>query len=166
VLTWAELQDDAPELAVAGRSLLYQYGVGLAFLATVSADGGPRVHPICPLLTPSGIYAFIIPSPKQRDLLRDGRYSMHSYPCDDNEDAFYLSGRSRPVHDLHLRAALSEQFVQERIQSNMPAPAEHDVLFEFLSARCLLTTTGPAGTDPSKLVWRAPNTDHPHPRAD
>ncbi|HEY3036359.1 MAG TPA: hypothetical protein VGJ54_17095 [Streptosporangiaceae bacterium] len=36
--------------------------------------------------------AFIVPSPKQRDLHRDGRYAMHSFPLDDNEDAFYLSG--------------------------------------------------------------------------
>ena len=165
MLTWAQLQDDAPRLAASGRSLLYQYGIGLAFLATVSADGSPRVHPICPLLTPSGIYAFIIPSPKQRDLLRDGRYSMHSYPCDDNEDAFYLSGLSRSVLDPHLRAALSGQFVQERVQSGMPAPAEQDLLFEFLIARCLLTITDHAGTDPRKVVWRAPKTDLPRSSA-
>ena len=56
------------------------------------ADGGPRLHPICPLLTETGLYAFIVPSPKQRDLHRDGRYAMHSSPLDDNEDAFSLTG--------------------------------------------------------------------------
>ncbi len=30
-----------PDLAEAGRSLLYQHGVGLAFLATVRAEGRP-----------------------------------------------------------------------------------------------------------------------------
>jgi hypothetical protein len=33
-----------------GRDLLYQFGVGLGFLSTVRRDGGPRVHPICPIL--------------------------------------------------------------------------------------------------------------------
>jgi hypothetical protein len=29
------------------QSLLYQFGVGLAFLSTVRPDGGPRLHPLC-----------------------------------------------------------------------------------------------------------------------
>lgn len=41
-----------------------------------------------------GIFAFIIPSPKQRDLHRDGRYAMHSYPREDDEDAFFVAGRA------------------------------------------------------------------------
>ena len=39
MLTWAEFAHARPELAEAGRRLLYQFGVGLAFLATVRADG-------------------------------------------------------------------------------------------------------------------------------
>lgn len=45
---------------------------------------------MCPLLTDTGLYAFIVPTPKQKDLHRDGRYAMHSFPLDDKEDAFYL----------------------------------------------------------------------------
>jgi hypothetical protein len=41
MLTWAELAHARPELAEAGRRLLYQFGVGLGVLATVRADGGP-----------------------------------------------------------------------------------------------------------------------------
>jgi hypothetical protein len=41
VLSWAEFQRLRPDLAEAGRRLLYQFGVGLGFLATVRADGGP-----------------------------------------------------------------------------------------------------------------------------
>jgi hypothetical protein len=51
MLRWAEFQRVRPDLAEAGRRLLYQFGVGLAFLATVRADGGPRLHPMCPLVT-------------------------------------------------------------------------------------------------------------------
>lgn len=59
-----------PDLADAGRELFYQYGVGLAFLATTRPGGGPRVHPMCPLLTAEELYAFIVPSPKRNDLHR------------------------------------------------------------------------------------------------
>ena len=41
MVTWAEFAAAEPELADAGRSQLYQFGVGLAFLATVRRDGAP-----------------------------------------------------------------------------------------------------------------------------
>ena len=39
---WGRLRLEQADLAVAGRALLYQFGVGLAFLGTVRPDGGPR----------------------------------------------------------------------------------------------------------------------------
>ena len=154
MLTWGELSRVRPDLAAAGRELLYRVGVGLGFLATVRRDGGPRVHPMCPLLAEDGIYAFIIPSPKQSDLLRDGRYSLHCYPPPDNEDAFYVSGRSVLVEDSSLRGRLADQFVSERAQFHVPPPADEDALFEFLIDRCLLTrTTGHGDPRPKHEVW-------------
>lgn len=94
--SWGEMRQAAPEIESLGRELLYQHDVGRAYLATVGADGSPRLHPVCPLLHGSGVYAFIIPSPKRQDLHRDGRYAMHSYPRADNEDAFFLAGRAGP----------------------------------------------------------------------
>ncbi|CAN5360048.1 hypothetical protein BH20ACT24_BH20ACT24_20210 [soil metagenome] len=94
-LGWSEFREVEPELAVACRSLMYQYGVGLAFLATVRGDGGPRVHPMCPLIADDGLFAFLIPSPKRGDLHRDPRYAMHSFAAEQNEDAFYLTGSER-----------------------------------------------------------------------
>ena len=85
--SWAEFETGQPGLAAAGRTLFYQFGVGLAFLATVRRDGGPRVHPMCPIIDGGGLFAFIVPGPKQADLRRDGRYALHSFPCPDNEDA-------------------------------------------------------------------------------
>src|SRR6266699_4686274 len=70
--------------------------------------------PICPLLSDAGLFAFIIPSPKRGDLRRDGAFAMHSFPCPDNEDAFYLTGRARPVTSPDVREVLATQFVQER----------------------------------------------------
>ena len=75
---WGEFESLRPDLAQAGRELLCQFGVGLAFLATVRPDGAPRLHPICVVPTDHALYGLIIPSLKLRDLERDGRYSMHS----------------------------------------------------------------------------------------
>src|SRR5947209_723539 len=111
MVSWGEFAEREPDLAEAAQALLYQVGVGLAFLATTRADGAPRVHPICPLILDGGVYAFIVPSPKRADLVRDGRYALHSFPCPDNEDAVHLTGRVHPVVDPAIRAALSEQFV-------------------------------------------------------
>ncbi len=76
--TWGSFAAVAPALAAMGRHFLYQYGVGLGFLATVRRDGGPRVHPICPILTDGALLALIVPGPKLDDLRRDGRYALHA----------------------------------------------------------------------------------------
>jgi hypothetical protein len=153
--TWTEFAAVRPDLAEPGRALLYRVGVGLAYLATTRPDGGPRVHPMCPVITARGAFAFIVPSPKQRDLRRDGRYALHSFPCEDNEDAFYCSGRVRPVADDGLRTELGEMFVAERAQLGVPMPAADDALFEFLLESCLLTrTTGHGDLEPEHQVWR------------
>ena len=153
--SWSEFATLRPDLAGPGRDLLYRVGVGLGFLATTRADGAPRVHPMCPLLHEAGLFAFIIPSPKQRDLRRDGRYALHSFPCEDNEDAFSCSGKARLVTDAGLRSQLSDVFVTERMQLAVPAPSEADALFEFLVGSCLLTrTTGHGDADPLHHVWR------------
>ncbi len=153
---WSDFARARPDLATAGRALLYQHGVGLAFLSTVRADGGPRVHPVCPILSGEGAYAFIIPSPKQTDLRRDQRYAMHSFPCPDNEDAIYLTGRVRMIDDDATRLRLAEQFVEERMEFNLPPPSDDDALVEFDIDRCLLTTTvGHGDPHPIHVVWEA-----------
>lgn len=155
VLTWVAFTQERPDLAEAGHALLYQHGVGLAFLATIRRDARPRLHPICPLLSDAGLFAFIIPSPKQGDLLRDGAYAMHSFPCPDNEDAFYLTGRARLVTSPDLRGVLAAQFVDERSQFAVDPPAADDALFEFDIDSCLLTrTTGHGDPRPLHRVWR------------
>jgi len=50
VARWEDLERQAPELAGHGRRLLYQFGLGLGFLATIRPDGGPRLHPFCPIV--------------------------------------------------------------------------------------------------------------------
>ncbi|MGH9185229.1 MAG: hypothetical protein ACRD0U_05365 [Acidimicrobiales bacterium] len=156
VATWGDLIDQRPQLAEAGRALLYQHGVGLAFMATTRSDGRPRLHPMCPLFNPDGLFAFIIPSPKQNDLRRTGWYAMHSFPCPDNEDAFYLTGKAQLVENQSQRDALSRQFVQERSQFAVAPPADQDALFQFDVDSCLwTTTTGHGDPAPEHTVWHA-----------
>jgi hypothetical protein len=154
---WTELASREPELAEACRSLLYQYGVGLAFLATVRADGGPRVHPMCPLIHERGLFAFLIPSPKRDDLHRDPRYAMHSFPAEANEDAIYLVGKAINVADDDLRRELESQFLAERHIATGAMDFGDQELLEFGVERCLRTiTTGHGDPDPAHIVWRAP----------
>jgi hypothetical protein len=156
MISWREFKVQQPELASHGADLLYHFGVGLAFLGTVRADGGPRLHPICPLLTDAGLFAFIVPSPKQADLHRDGRYAMHTYPMEDNEDAFYLSGVASHVSAPHTRGHLARQFADERSGQAMPAPGEDQHLFEFQVQAAMLTrTTGHGDPRPQHTIWRA-----------
>lgn len=152
---WGEFATLEPELSAHGAALLYEVGVGLAYLSTVRPDGGPRLHPMCPILHKDGLFAFIVPSPKLGDLHRDGRYAMHSFPRPDDEDAFYLTGLASPVGDAEVRASIASQFVDERAQHHVPAPADHDVCFEFFLASALLTRTdGHGDVAPRHTVWR------------
>ncbi|MEU3454899.1 pyridoxamine 5'-phosphate oxidase family protein [Micromonospora sp. NPDC006766] len=97
--SWSEFAADEPRLADEIRLLLQQYGPGFGYLATVRADGGPRVHPISPVITDEGLYCFVIDSPKRRDLERDGRYALHSFPPEESDDEAYVAGRACPVTD-------------------------------------------------------------------
>jgi hypothetical protein len=156
VRTWPEFAALRPDLAEAGRALLYQFGVGLGFLATTRSDGGPRVHPMCPIMTEAGMFAFIVPGPKQRDLLRDGRYALHSFPCPDDEDAFSCLGAVRVVADAARRGGLSDVFVHERAALRVPAPSSEEIAFELLVDSCLLTrTAGHGDPNPVHQIWRA-----------
>jgi hypothetical protein len=157
VLTWEEFRKTRPDLADAGRALFYQFGgVGLGFLSTVRRDGGPRVHPMCPVITDVGIYALLIPSPKLNDLVRDGRYALHSFPCVDNEDAFYITGRAEIRGDAALRDQIERQFLDERSWDAPPPGFDVQAPVEFRIDTCMLTRTkGHGDPDPQHTIWKA-----------
>jgi len=106
--SWSEFAAAQPRLAAAIRDLVHQYGPGLGYLATVRSDGGPRVHPVSPVIRDDGLYCFILDSPKRRDLDRDGRYGLHSYPPEETDDEAYLSGRARQITDQATVASLAD----------------------------------------------------------
>ena len=132
-LTWKDFATATPKIAAEGDRLLNQFGIGLAFIATTRKDGGPRLHPCCPLLADGRLYVFVTgASPKRFDLARDGRYALHSFPPADNDDEFYCTGRSRAISDATVRAAIAE-----RAKHNV---RDDEVLFELSLERALFTT--------------------------
>ena len=141
---WSEFATLAPEVARAGQRLLEDApgAPGLAFLATVGSDGRPRMHPFVPALVGGGLWAFVIMSPKQRDLDRDGWYAMHSRPARDDE-SFFAAGRAVRVDDEQVRAAISKGMPYSNID------ARH-ILYEFYLDRALWTTW----TTPTQPVYR------------
>ncbi len=155
--TWGELRSERPDLAVAGQRLLCNFGIGLGFLATVRPDGGPRVHPICPILTDDHLYSLIVPGPKLNDLRRDGRFALHSetVPRPHQDDAFYLTGVVAEVADASLWEQVAAQLLAERdLETRWPG-FETQVLFEFLFDRCLLTLTEARdGLPTGHTIWR------------
>jgi hypothetical protein len=158
VVSWGELRRSEPELADAGHRMLYQYGdVGLGFLATVTRAGGPRVHPVCPMLTDDGLYVLVIPSFKRDDLRRGSGYALHSFPAEDNEDAFYATGTASWVERRDVRLTLEAQFLAERGLAALPPGSPEHQPFELDISRILLTwTDGHGDPKPRHTIWRAP----------
>jgi hypothetical protein len=158
VLSWGDFTIARPDLEPIGRTMFYEAGrIGLGFLATTRRDGGPRVHPICPLLTDDGLYAFILPGPKRDDLHRDGRYALHSetFPPPHHDDAFYVTGSAIVVDDPLLYRTLMQQFLAERDLTTPWDGFEDQELFEFRLDRCLLTLTEAQGDFPAgHTLWR------------
>jgi hypothetical protein len=155
--SWSEFAVAQPKLASAIQELVHQYGPGLSYLATVRADGGPRVHPVSPVITELGLFCFIVDSPKRRDLERDGRYALHSFPPESSDDEAYLAGRANPVTD---RARVHELALQMRAE-----PQVDWRLFEFsvdvamVVRRRASPTKGIGAEATAREVWRDPDRD-------
>lgn len=158
MITWTEFSQLNPGLAAAGRGQLYQIPIGLGFLGTVRADGGPRVHPVCPVISRAGLHLLIVRGPKQADLRRDGRYALHSEMCPPprEDDGFAIIGTAAEVTDPVVREVVRKQVLAERDGKVWPS-FDADALFELRIERCLLTLTQSAGTFPQgPTIWHAP----------
>jgi hypothetical protein len=106
LFTWGEFAAAAPDVAADGKALLYRTGHGEALLVTVRGDDPPQAHPISVSVVNGGLYAFILPSPKLRDLEQDGRYALHAHFDPKVPHEFLIRGRVRPV-DNTRRAILA-----------------------------------------------------------
>jgi hypothetical protein len=145
-MSWKDLEDAQPELAAFGVARFGQFGV--AYLATVRADGSPRVHPVTPIVGRGRLFLFMEPtSPKGQDLRRDGRYALHCSVSDSSGDSgeFFVSGRATFIDDpatWQLAAELATY-----------APADRYILFELdvESAASTIYTGG----QPVRQRWKA-----------
>lgn len=142
MIRWSQFADVRPDLESMARSMLYQHGLGLGFLATVRADGGPRVHPICPVLA-ENLYAFIVPGPKLADLRRDRRYALCSESCAPprHDDNVYLAGIIEEVDDDVLRERLTSQILAERGLAQPWPGFDQEPMLELHLERVLITLT-------------------------
>lgn len=150
MIGWGEFETVLPRVAAAARRLLERNEV--AFLATVSSTGRPRIHPFVPRVIDGRLMAFITrSSPKIRDLIERRQFSVHLLPGNEDEEVC-LSGEAIEVDsepELRRRAA--------NLMGFATGVDESHVLFELLLDRALHTQWLGFGTPdhrPSRTVWR------------
>ena len=121
--SWGDFEAAAPQLAAFARERLHGR---VAYLATVQADGGPRVHPVTPIVGGGRMFVFMEPtSPKGRDLQRDGRYALHC-GVEDNAGG---AGEVAVYGSADLASAPEQRALA--VASSSYAPAERYILFEL-----------------------------------
>lgn len=130
VASWSDLETEAPGLAAFGAERLQRPP---SFLATIRADGRPRVHPVTPIIAGGRLFIFMEPtSPKGRDIRERGGYAIHNGVPDSQGTGgeFWVSGVGHPVDDPATRAAV--------VEAASYTPADRYVLFELTvdEARC------------------------------
>jgi hypothetical protein len=100
MVTWAEFEGKAPELAALGEARFR--ASGLAMVGTLRADGRPRITPVEPRFVDGELQLGMMwQSRKALDLLRDPRCVVHSTTSDKNgtEGDFKVYGDAEHVTD-------------------------------------------------------------------
>ena len=98
---WCDVTRSAPDLAAAVGDRFEATGLGL--LATVRADGSPRISGLEPLFALDELWLGMMPgSRKALDLLRDPRFALHSATVDKKvvDGDAKLAGRALPVDEV------------------------------------------------------------------
>ena len=144
--TLAEFAAAHPSLAAFGAGRLHRIP---SYLATVRPDGGPRVHPVTPIISADHLFLFMEPtSPKGRDLRERASYALHN-GVPDNEGTggeFHLRGTANLVVDEKLRAVA--------LSSAGYIPLERYILFELHVTEARCNGYGDV-TLPSPTHWRS-----------
>lgn len=144
---WADFAAEAPQLEAFGRGRLERR---IAYLATIRADGSPRVHPVSPFIGSGCLAVYMEPtSLKVADLRRDARYALHC-GVEDNEGGggeFYVTGRTREITAPDRRTAAAGW-----AKAAGYVPLERHVFFELRLGHVLATTYG---NGPRRDQWRA-----------
>lgn len=109
--SWAAFAAADPEMAERGRALLYQRGDGEGFLATVAADGVPRIHPLNVGIVDGRLLVFVQDkSAKARDLQANPHYALHAHLDPEAPSEFLVRGSARRVTDADVRATAAGQW--------------------------------------------------------
>ena len=98
-MSWKDLEAENPNLAKYGRQ---RFGSGIAYLATVSKYGFPRVHPVTPIFQDNELYVFMYPtSPKGKDIQARHYYALHCQVenSDGGKGEFFVRGKGTLVED-------------------------------------------------------------------
>jgi hypothetical protein len=129
-ISWGEFAGREPELARFGAGLMT---AAPAYLATIRLSGAPRVHPVTPIFTTTGLFLFMEPtSPKARDLRERGSFALHSGVPDNagTGGEFNVSGRGLAIDDPDMWSRVAD--------AASYTPIDRYILFEFElnEARC------------------------------
>jgi hypothetical protein len=144
--SWQEFTQLAPELAAYGAA---RFGSGVAYLGTIRPDGGPRVHPVTPIVAEE-LFLFMEPtSPKGHDLQRDPRFSLHCAVEDmgGGGGEFYVRGQARLTDDPELR--------RQAIAAAAYSPADRYILFVLRLDFAFMNQYTDDGSQSQR--WRAPS---------
>ncbi|HEV3354097.1 MAG TPA: pyridoxamine 5'-phosphate oxidase family protein [Acidimicrobiales bacterium] len=158
--SWAEVEDAAPELAERVRERFQATGLGL--LATLRADGSPRISGIEPLFALDELWlGMMLESRKAADLRRDPRLALHNATEDKqvtNGDA-RISGRAVELTDGESLERFSQAFRGETGYS--PPPPYHlfkvdvtELMFLKPGGDHLVIESWREGQDPKRIERR------------
>ncbi len=146
MVTWSAFEDEAGSLGSFGRDRIDRR---VSFLATVRADGGPRVHPVTPWIADDRLFVrMYTTSPKAADLERDPRFALHSMM--DNDDGI---GGEFVVHGRVARVDSPEEIAEAYAAIGGPWTDRTYVLFELGVDEVMATEY--EGDDPVRRRWRA-----------
>jgi hypothetical protein len=145
VAQWAQFEAEAPEMASVAQRLwpgitaldrserppAGRPAFSIAYLATVGADGAPRLHPFCPILAGGRLFAAIpSSSPKGWDLRRDPRCVSHALPGREDDELCIRAAALEVTRD-HATVTLVREVVTRAGVGGMTESVSHDPLFEF-----------------------------------
>lgn len=143
--SWAEFAQQASEFAEFGKA---RFQSGVAYLGTLRADGGPRVHPVTPIIGEQ-LFLFMEPtSPKGQDLQRDPRYSLHCSVEDSSGGGgeFYVRGRAIFTDDPVCR--------EQAVRASSYTPQDRYILFMLTIEFAFMNTY--VNGEPKTRRWQAP----------
>jgi hypothetical protein len=173
-MRWKQVESEQPRLAELGRKKLGSPGVVL--VATIRADGSPRISPVEPLFWRDDLWLSMgWETRKAKDLLRDPRILVHSIVTgrEGHDGEFKLRGRAVPENSVDVQKAYAE--VVSRQLGWMPVPGRfhlfrieiEDVTFiRWAGANDQYVTRWPAGTEFVRRGTSATSVGPPEPYAD